>query len=65
MNKKPRKVCKDLNYIEESIILASAVTGCVSISAFASLIAISIGITSSGVGLKICAITTGVKNIIQ
>ena len=35
----------------------SAVTGCVSISAFASLV----DIASSTVGLKICVITTGIK----
>ena len=37
------------------------VTGCVSISDFASLVAISIEVTSSAVGLKICAITAGIK----
>ena len=36
-------------------------TGCVSISSFASLVNIPIGITSSAVGLKICAITAGIK----
>ena len=36
-------------------------TGCVSISAFASLVGIPIGITSSAIGLKICAITAGIK----
>ena len=33
--------------------------GCISISAFASLLRISVGITSSAVGLKMCAITAG------
>ena len=41
--------------------LASTITGCISISAFASLIGIPIGITSSAIGLKICAITAGIK----
>ena len=36
-------------------------TGCVSISAFPLLGAIPVGITSSAVGLKICAITAGIK----
>ena len=36
-------------------------SGCVSISAFALLIAISVGIASPAVGVKICAITTGIK----
>ena len=35
--------------------------GCVSISAFASLVGISIGITSSVIGLKICVITAAIK----
>ena len=46
-------VYRVLNYIEHFLILVSPVTGCISISAFASLIGISIGITSSVVGLKI------------
>ena len=50
-----------MNYIEHLLILASAVTGCVSISAFGSLLDISIGITSSAVWLKVCAITAGIK----
>ena len=33
-----------------------------SISAFASLVGIPIGITSSVIGLKICVITAGIKN---
>ena len=42
-------------------ILASIVTGCVSIFAFASLVCIPISSTSSVVGLKICAITAEIK----
>ena len=41
--------------------MASTVTGSVSVSAFAALIGISVGITSSAVGIKICAITAGIK----
>ena len=41
--------------------LDSAITGCVSISAFSSLISIPIGITGSGIGLKICAIAAEIK----
>ena len=55
MSKKHKKVCTTLNYIEHFLILASTITRCVSISAFASLIGILIGITSSVIGLKICA----------
>ena len=41
--------------------LAFLVAGCISISAFASLFGIPIGIMSSAVRLKICAITAGIK----
>ena len=61
MNKKHKKVFTTLNYIEHFLILASNITGCVSISDFTSLIGIPIGITSSAIGLKICAITAGIK----
>ena len=61
ISKKHKKVCTTLKNIEHFLILASTITGCVSISAFASLIGIPIGITSSAIGLKICAITAGIK----
>ena len=35
MSKKYKKVCTTLNYIEHFLILASEITGCVSISIFA------------------------------
>ena len=41
--------------------LASTITECISISAFASLLGIPIGLTSSAIGLKICAIAAGMK----
>ena len=53
--------CMDLNYIEHVLILASAVTGYVSVSAFASLVGICIEITSSAIGLNICAIILKIK----
>ena len=61
MSKKHKKVCADLNYVEHFLILASTITDCISISAFASLLGIPVGITSSAIGLKICAITAGSK----
>ena len=61
MSRKHKKVCTTLNYIEHFLILASTITGCISISAFASLLDISIGITSFSVGLKIWAITAWIK----
>ena len=41
--------------------MASTITGCISISAFASLIGIPTGITSSAIELKICEIAAGIK----
>ena len=61
MSRKHKKVCATLNYIEHFLILASTITGCVSISTFSSLVGIPIGITGSTMGLKTCAITAGVK----
>ena len=61
MSKKHRNVCIVLNYIEHLHILVSEVTGCVSISAFASLVGNPIGIASSAVGLKVCVIIAGIK----
>ena len=49
VSKKQKKVCRVLNYIEHVLILPSAVARCVSISAFASLLGVPIGITSSGI----------------
>ena len=45
----------DYDYIEHFLILASTIAGCISISAFTSLVGITIGITSSEMELKICA----------
>ena len=61
MSKKHQKVCKNLNSFEHFLILASTITGCISISAFASLVGIPTEITSSAIGFKICAITAGIK----
>ena len=61
MSNKQERVWTTLNYIEHFLTMASTITGCISISVFTSLIGIPIGITSSAIGLKICAITTGIK----
>ena len=61
MSKKHKKVCTTLNYIQHFLILGSTITGCASISTFASLIGIPIEITSSAIGLKILAITIAIK----
>ena len=59
--KKHRKSCRTLNYIEYFLILAATITGCVYFYAFASLVGTPIGITSSAIGLKVCAITSRIK----
>ena len=61
MSKKHKKVCATLIYIENFLILASTITGYISISAIASLFGIFKEITSSAIGLKTCAIAAGVK----
>ena len=61
LSKKDKRVCATVNYIEHFLVLASVITGCILFFAFASLIGIPIWITSSALGLKICAITTGIK----
>ena len=61
MSEKYKKTCKYLNYVENVLILFSEITGYVSISAFASLVDINKGTTSSLVGIKICVIITGIK----
>ena len=61
MSLKYKKTCKYLDYVEHLLISVSTVTGCVSISVFASLVCVPVGITSSTVVIKICAITAGIK----
>ena len=51
ISKKHKKVYTTLNYIENIFILAFKIIGCVSISGFASLVGIPIGITSFAIGL--------------
>ena len=61
MSEKHKKTCKYLNYVEQLLILASTVTGCLSLSAFPSLVAVYVGITSSVIGIKICAVNAEIK----
>ena len=65
MSKKYKRVCRVWNYIEHLLIVIYTITGCVSISAFPSLVGISIGITRCAIGLKICAVTAGLKVYIK
>ena len=59
ITKKLKKVCTTLNYIKYLLVLTPAVSGRVSISAFASLVDTPIG---SAVELSVCAITAGIKS---
>ena len=61
MSRKHKKVCTILHYIEHFFILASAIIGCISISAFTSFLGIPIGVTSSAIWLRICAVPAGIK----
>ena len=61
MSEKYRKTCKYLNYVEHLLIIVSKVTGCASISAFASLVRVPVCITSSAIAIKICVIIAGIK----
>ena len=64
MSKKYKKVRATLNYIEQFLILTSAIAGSISISPFDSLIGIPIVITYSAIGLVICAITAEISSIV-
>ena len=55
MSKEHKNFCRDLNYIDHSLIEIVTITGCVSISAFASLVG------SSTIRLKTCVITAAIK----
>ena len=61
MSEKYKKTCKYLHYVENLLTLVSTVTGCVSISAYASLVRVLVNITSSAIRLKIWTITAGIK----
>ena len=61
MSEKHKKTCKYLNYVEQLLILASTVTGCLSLSTFPSLVAVYVGITSSVKGIKTCAVNAEIK----
>ena len=61
LSKKHKRFSAVLNYTKHFLILVPAITGCVSISAFVSLVHISLGITSFAIESNICAITAGIK----
>ena len=61
MSEKNKKTQKYLNYVENLLILFSKITACVSISAFATLVCVPVGIRSSGIEIEICAISAGIN----
>ena len=61
MSEKYKKKSNYLIYVQHFLILVSTVTGCVSTSAFASLVFVIVGITSFGAEIIICAVTAGIK----
>ena len=62
MSKKHKNVCRVLStYIKLLFILISTVSGCVSISASASLVGVPIEIMGSTIGLKILVIIAAIK----
>ena len=65
MSKKHKNVWRFSNNIDLLLTAISAITGCASISPFASLVVIPIGTISFATGLEICGITTGIKKISQ
>ena len=60
MRRKDKKACRALNYFE-NFVFVSAISGCVSISAFASLVSVPVDTASSAAEIKICTITAGIK----
>ena len=61
MSKNHKKTCTTLNYIEQFLISGFAITECVSITDFVSLVSILRGIASSAIVLKICVITAVIE----
>ena len=61
ISKKVKMICTTLNYIEHFLVVASTITGYVSISAFASLIGITMQNESSVIKINICTKTPGIK----
>ena len=57
INEKHKKTCRNLNCVEHLLILASTVTGFVSICSLTSLISTAVSVAK----VKICVITSGIK----
>ena len=65
ISKKHKMVCTTLNYIEHFLVVASTITGYVSISAFASLIGITMQTESSAIKINIAQKLQELKSKIQ
>ena len=62
---KYKKVCRALNYFEDFIAFVTAVSGCISISTFALLVGVLVGIAIYAVGLKFVQSQQELKSISQ
>ena len=58
-----KKVCSDLNYFELFFAFNSAISSCVSISTFTSLVGVSVGIAISAVESKFVQYMQELKSI--
>ena len=65
IRKTDKKACKILTYTDSLLILASTVTGCVSISTFCFLICIPVDLASSATKTKVFVILAGIRSISQ
>ena len=63
MGEKHKKARRDLNQLENFHVSVFVVSGCISISSFASIVGATVGTESSAVGLKICATTARIKKV--
>ena len=61
MSENYKNTCKYLNSVENLLISVSTVTGCVPISASASLVCVTVGIPNSAAEMKVFPITAGIK----
>ena len=61
ISKNHKNGCTALNHIKNFLFFSFCVNWIISISLFASLLGIPIGITSFSIGLKTCTITSGIK----
>ena len=50
-----------MNYFEHCFTFVTAISECVSVSAFALIVYVPVGFASSAVGIKVCEITVRIK----